>query len=138
MYESLVVLKEVSSCDNKRKTSSEKNNNSTNPLVKSNMNKLENPLIDLRKKYKERYHKDHFVKIKDISINNTSNALDDLIEINPENNNNVNPKDLLKDLKTKILSIDKAVIYKKIKKKTCSGNCRFTSEWNWRKKALKG
>ena len=41
------------------------------------MKKLENQLIDLRKKYKERYCKDYFVQIKDMSINNTSNAPDD-------------------------------------------------------------
>ena len=65
------------------------------------MKKLENQLIDVRKKYKERYYKDHFVKIKDISINSPSNTLDNLIEINSENNNNVNPKDSLKDSETK-------------------------------------
>ena len=80
--------------------------------------KLENQLIDVRKKWKERYCKDHFVKIKDISINNASNTLDDLIEINSENNNNVNPKDSLKDSETKNSSIDKALSYKKIKKKS--------------------
>ena len=61
--------------------------------------------------------KDHFIKIKDISINNPSNPLDDLIEINSENNNDVNPKDPSRDSETKNSSIDKAVIYKKIKKK---------------------
>ena len=34
---------------------------------------------------KKRYCKDHFVKIKDISINSSSNTLDDLIEISSEN-----------------------------------------------------
>ena len=82
------------------------------------MKKVENQLIDVRKKYKERYYKDHFVKIKDISINNSSNALDDLIETSSENNNDINPKDSLKDSETKNPSIDKAVIYKKIKKKS--------------------
>ena len=37
---------------------------------------------------------------------------------NSENNNNVNPKDSLKDSETKNSSIDKAGIYKKIKKKS--------------------
>ena len=46
------------------------------------MKKLENQLIDVRKTYKGRYYKDHFVKIKDISFNYPSNALDDLIDIN--------------------------------------------------------
>ena len=37
-----------------------------------------------------------------MSINSPSNTLDDLIEINSENNNNVNPKDSLKTQKQKI------------------------------------
>ena len=82
------------------------------------MKKLENQLIDVRKKYKERYYKDHFVKIKDVSFNNPSNALDDLIEINSESNNDVNPKVSSADSETKNSSFDKAVIYKKIKKKS--------------------
>ena len=82
------------------------------------MKKLENQLIVVRKKYKERYYKSHFVKIKHISINNPSNALDDLIETNSENNNVVNPKDSLKDSETKNSSTDKAVVYNKIKKKS--------------------
>ena len=77
------------------------NDNTTNPVVESNMKKLENQLTDVRKKYEERYYKDHFVKIKDISINNPSNALDDLIETNSENNNDVNPKDSSKDSERK-------------------------------------
>ena len=115
---SFVVLEDISPCDNIDKTSSKKNDNTVNSVVESNMKKLENQLIDLRKKYKERYYKDHFVKIKDISINNSSNALDDLTEINSENNNDINPKDSLKHSETKNSSIDKAVIYKKIKKKS--------------------
>ena len=115
---SLVVLEDISSWDNKGKTFSKKNDNTANPVVESNMKKLENQLIDVRKKYKERYYKDHFVKIKDISINSPSNTLDNLTEINSENNNNVNPKDSLKDSETKNSSIDKAGIYKKIKKKS--------------------
>ena len=114
----LVALEGIYSCDDKGKTSSKKNDNTTNPLVESNMKKLENHLIDIRKKYKERYYKDHFVKIKYILINNPSNAMDNLIEINSENNNNANPKDSLKDSETKNSSVDKAVIYKKIKKKS--------------------
>ena len=98
---SLVVLEDISSCDNKTKISSKKNDNTANPVVESNMTKLENQSIDVRKKYKERYYKDHFLKIKDISINSPSNTLDDLLEINSENNNNVNPKDSLKDSETK-------------------------------------
>ena len=82
------------------------------------MKKLQNQLIDVRKKYKERYYKDHFVKIKDISINNPSNALDDLTDINSGKNNDVNPKDSLKDSETKNSLIDKALIYKKTKKKS--------------------
>ena len=115
---SFVVLEDISPCDNKGKTSSKKNDNTTNPVVESNIKKLENQLINVRKKYKERYYKDHFVNIKDISINNSSNALDDLIETNSENNNGVNPKDSLKDSESKNSSSDKAVIYKKIKKKS--------------------
>ena len=98
---SLVVLEDISSCDNKTKISSKKNDNTANPVVESNMTKLENQSIDVRKKYKERYYKDHFLKIEDISINTPSNTLDDLLEINSENNNNVNPKDSLKDSETK-------------------------------------
>ena len=105
-------------CNDKGKTSSKKNDNVANPVVESNMKKLEDQLIDVRKKYKERYYKDHFVKIKDIPINNPSNALDDLIETNSENNYDVNPKGSLKDSETKNSSIDNAVIYKKIKKKS--------------------
>ena len=115
---SFVVLEDISPCDNKGKTSSKKNDNTANPVEESNIKKLENQLIDVRKKYKEHYYKDHFVKIKDISINNSSNALDDLIETNSENNNDVNPKDSLKDSEKKNSSIDKAVINKKIKKKS--------------------
>ena len=81
---SLVILEDISSCNNKGKTFSKKNDNMANPVVESNMKKHENKLIDVRKKYKERYCKDHFVEIKDISINSTSNTLDDLIEINSE------------------------------------------------------
>ena len=87
------VLESISYCDNKGKTSSKKNDNTTNLVVESNLKKLENKLISVRKKYKERYYKDHFVKIKDISINNPCNALDDLIEIISENDNDVNPKE---------------------------------------------
>ena len=72
---SLVVLEDISSCDNEGKTSSKKNDHTTNPVVESNMKKLENQLIDVKKKYKGHYYKDHFVKIKGISINNPSNAL---------------------------------------------------------------
>ena len=115
---SLVFLEDNSSCNKKGKTFSKKNDNTTNPALESNIKKLENQLIDVRKKCKERYCKDHFVKIKDISINNASNTLDDLIEVNSENNNNVNPKDSLKDSETKNSSIDKALSYKKIKKKS--------------------
>ena len=74
---SLVVLEDIFSCDNKDKTSNKKNQP-----------------IDVRTKYKEHFYKDHFVKIKDIPI-------DDLIEINSENNNKLNPKDSLKDSETK-------------------------------------
>ena len=108
---------QISPCNDKGKTSSKKNDNVANPVAESNMKKLENQLIDVRKKYKERYYKDHFVKIKDIPINNPSNAVDDLIETNSENYYDVNPKGSLKDLETKNSSIDKAVIYRKIKKK---------------------
>ena len=62
---SLVILEDISSCNNKGKTFSKKNDNMANPVVESNMKKLENQLIDVRKKYKERYYKDHFIKIKD-------------------------------------------------------------------------
>ena len=86
---SFAVLEDIFPCNNKGKTSSKKNDNTANPVAESNMKKLENQLIDVRKKYKERYYKDHFVKIKDIPINNPSNALDDLTEINSENNNDV-------------------------------------------------
>ena len=97
----LVILEDISSCNNKGKTFSKKNDNMANPVVESNMKKLENKLIDVIEKYKERHCKDHFVEIKDISINSPSNTLDDLIEINSENNNNLNPKDSLKDSETK-------------------------------------
>ena len=90
---SFAVLEDIFPCNNKGKTSSKKNDNTANPVAESNMKKLENQLIDVRKKYKERYYKDHFVKIKDIPINNPSNALDDLTEINSENNNNVKVSD---------------------------------------------
>ena len=85
------------------------------------MKTLEIKQVDVRKKYKERYYKDYLVKIKDISINHLSNALDDLTEINSEYKNEVNPKDSLKDSETKNSSIDKAVTYKKMKK-ICSGS----------------
>ena len=94
---SFAVLEDISPCDNKGKTSSKKNYNTANPVVESNMKKLENQLFNVRKKYKEHYYKDHFVKIKDISINNPSNAPENFIETNSENKNNVNPKDSLKD-----------------------------------------
>ena len=113
---SLVVLEDISSWDNKGKTSSKKNDNMANPVVESNMKKLENQLIDVRKKYKERYYKDHFVKIKDMSINSPSNTLDDLIEINSENNNNLNPKDSLKTQKQKIHQLIKQGFTRKSKK----------------------
>ena len=80
----LVILEDISSCNNKGKTFSKKNDNMANPVVESNMKKLENKLIDVIEKYKERHCKDHFVEIKDISINSPSNTLDDLIEINSE------------------------------------------------------
>ena len=64
---SFVVLEDISPCDNQGKTSSKKNDNTANPVVESNMKKFENQLIDVRKEYKERYYKDHFVKIKDIN-----------------------------------------------------------------------
>ena len=115
--ESFAVLESISSCDNNGKASTKKNDNTTNPVVESNIKKLENQLIDVRKKYKEHYYKDHFAKIKDISFNNPSNTLDDLIEINSENND-VNPKVSLKRSDTKSSSIDKAVLYKNIKKKS--------------------
>ena len=111
---SLVVLEDIS-CDNKGKTFSKENDNTANPVVESNMKKLENQLIDVRKKYKERHYKDHFVKIKDISINSPSNTLDNLIEINSENNN-VNPKDSLKDSETK------KIIKQENQEKICSGS----------------
>ena len=47
---SLVVLEDISSCNNKAKTSSKKNDNTANPVVESNMRKLENQLIDVKKK----------------------------------------------------------------------------------------
>ena len=80
---SLVVLEDISSWDNKGKTSSKKNDNTANPVVESNMKKLENQLIDVRKKYKERYYKDHFVKIKHMSINSPSKAKDNKALIKP-------------------------------------------------------
>ena len=46
----LVVLEDISSCDKKTKTSSKKNDNTANPVVESNMTKLENQSIDVRKK----------------------------------------------------------------------------------------
>ena len=49
-YKSLVVLEDISSCDNKCKTFSKKNDNTANPVVESNVKKLENQLIDVRKK----------------------------------------------------------------------------------------
>ena len=113
---SLVILEDISSCNNKGKTFSKKNDNMANPVVESNMKKLENQLIDVRKKYKERYYKDHFVKIKDMSINSPSNTLDDLIEINSENNNNLNPKDSLKTQKQKIHQLIKQGFTRKSKK----------------------
>ena len=64
---SFVFLEDTSSCNNKGKVSSKKNDNTTNPVEESNMKELENQLIDVRKKDKERYYKDHFVKIKDIN-----------------------------------------------------------------------
>ena len=113
-----VILENISSCDNKDKITSKKNDNTTIPVVESSMKKLEYQLIDVRIKYKERYDENNFVKIKDKSIDNPSNVLDDLIEINSENNNDVNTKDSLKDSETKNSSIDKAMIYKNIKKKS--------------------
>ena len=118
---SFLVLEDISSCDNKGKTSSKKNDNNTNPVVESNMKTLEIQQVDVRKKYKERYYKDYLVKIKDISINHLSNALDDLTEINSKYKNEVNPKDSLKDSETKKSSIDKAVTFKEMKK-ICSGS----------------
>ena len=47
---SFVVLEDISPCDNKGKTCSKKNDNTANPVVESNMKKLENQLIDVRKK----------------------------------------------------------------------------------------
>ena len=48
---SLVVLEDnISSCKNKGKTSTKKNDNTANLVVESNMKKLENRLIDVRKK----------------------------------------------------------------------------------------
>ena len=49
-YKSLVVLEDISSCDNKCKTFSKNNDNTANPVVESNVKKLENQLIDVRKK----------------------------------------------------------------------------------------
>ena len=81
---SFAVLENISSCDNKGKTSTKKNDdNTTNPVVESNMKKL-----------------------------------DDLIEINSESNNDVNSKVSSTDSEIKNPSFDKAVIYKKIKKKS--------------------
>ena len=51
-YKSFVVLEDISPCDNKGKTSSKKNDNTANPVVESNMKKLENQLIDVRKNTK--------------------------------------------------------------------------------------
>ena len=64
---SLVVLEDISSCDNKGKTFSKKNDNMANPVVQSNMKKLENQQIDVRKKYKKL--KDLFCKNKRLYIN---------------------------------------------------------------------
>ena len=47
---SFVVLEDISPCNNKGKTCSKKNDNTANPVVESNMKKLENQLIDVRKK----------------------------------------------------------------------------------------
>ena len=47
---SFVVLEDISPCDNKGKTSSKKNDNTANLVVESNMKKLENQLIDVRRK----------------------------------------------------------------------------------------
>ena len=58
---SLVVLEDISSCDNKCETPSKKSDNTANPVVESNIKKLENRLIDARNKYKECYYKYHFV-----------------------------------------------------------------------------
>ena len=44
------VLENISSCDNKGKTSSKKNDNTTNLVVEGNLKKLENKLIAVRKK----------------------------------------------------------------------------------------
>ena len=66
---SFAVLENISACDNIGKTSTKKNDRTKNPVVESNMKKLENQLIYVRKKYKERYYKDHFVKIEDITFN---------------------------------------------------------------------
>ena len=65
-----------------------------------------------KKPHKNYHYKDHYVKIKDTSVNNPSNALDNLIKISSENNNDLNPKDSLTDSERKNSSIDKAVIYK--------------------------
>ena len=58
---SLVVLEDISSCDNKCETPSKKSDNTANPVVESNIKKLENRLIDARNKYKVCYYKYHFV-----------------------------------------------------------------------------
>ena len=50
---SLVVLEDIiSSCNNKGKTSTKKNDNTANLVMESNIKKLENRLIDVRKKWK--------------------------------------------------------------------------------------
>ena len=49
---SLVALEGIYSCDDKGKTSSKKNDNTTNPLMESNMKKLENHRINVRKNTK--------------------------------------------------------------------------------------
>ena len=59
---SFVVLEDITPYDNKGKISSKKNDNTANPVVESNRKKLENQLIDVRIKYKERYYKDHFLE----------------------------------------------------------------------------
>ena len=46
---SLVVLEDISSCDNKCKTFSKKNDNTANPVVESNMKKLENQCNQCKK-----------------------------------------------------------------------------------------
>ena len=67
---SVVVLEDMSSWDNKGKTSIKKTDNTKNPVVENNMMKLENQLNDVRNKIQWPYCKDHFLKRKYISINN--------------------------------------------------------------------